>query len=163
MRRMRGLTDLYYKGSRIIHSCLLETLHEELPRCRLHFTFGLFSLDQGDPDAHIVALATSPSLYSVCFPLNNWEHSHPRLMDALYAMVGGLAPNLKEIHRWHNAMPARDPNLPPRPWRGLPSDTTPSKGSLHYLAFKTSNTTLLQWQARTDFSVLGTLSIAGGC
>jgi hypothetical protein len=162
---MTGLTDLYYEGFRIIRPCLLETLHEHLPRCRLHVTLGLFSLDKKDSVAHVAALARSPSLYSVCVPLDNWEHSHPRLRDIVYAMVGGLAPNLREIHQRSSTMLARYPDLPPKSWRDLPSDRdkgTRSKASLYHLAFKSSNTTLGLWQVRTDFSVLRALSIVGG-
>jgi hypothetical protein len=62
LRQLRGLTDTFYVCNGQFPPCLLETLHVELPQCRLHnYTFNLT-----DPNgAYERSLATSPCLYGI--------------------------------------------------------------------------------------------------
>ncbi|ROW16492.1 hypothetical protein VPNG_02732 [Cytospora leucostoma] len=63
MKKLPGLTDLYFTCSLEFPACLLQTLHETLTekKCRLHY-YGFGGLTHGG--GRDGALATSPCLYS---------------------------------------------------------------------------------------------------
>jgi hypothetical protein len=67
-----GLKDFYWASTDEVLRCVLDMLHNDLPRSRLHVhTLSVRSLFQErdrlhDMDDDEYALATSPSLYSVC-------------------------------------------------------------------------------------------------
>jgi hypothetical protein len=67
-----GLKDFYWESTDQVPRCVLDMLHNDLPRSRLHVhTFSLRSLFQQRDGLHDIdddeyVLATSPSLYSIC-------------------------------------------------------------------------------------------------
>jgi hypothetical protein len=62
VRQLKGLTDVFYACVTPFPVCLLETIHAQLPRCRLHH----FNFHLRDPDgAYERALSRSPALYSI--------------------------------------------------------------------------------------------------
>lgn len=65
MERFSGLADLFYAFPVRFPTCLLRTLHTDLPRCRLHdYTFHL-SPDKESTEPSDTALVSSPCLYSI--------------------------------------------------------------------------------------------------
>lgn len=64
LRQLTGLVDLMYAWPGPFPPCLLETLHDHLPRCRLHhFTFHWEFRNDAAVDQ--IAVGTSPSLFRV--------------------------------------------------------------------------------------------------
>lgn len=94
VEKFTGLADLFYAHPGQFPPCLLHLLHERVPRCRLHhYTFDLVTLDHESTDAHAMALASSPSLYSIGGP-NLTNHR------AVWNSVRSRATRLKEAHVW---------------------------------------------------------------
>jgi hypothetical protein len=101
-----GLKDLYWASTDQVPRCILTLLHDKLPKCRLHVhTFSLRSLYQHRNQLHDVdideyALATSPSLYSICVKAMHVD-TDGRLdynQDAALQIVAGAAPSLTSVH-----------------------------------------------------------------
>lgn len=66
MKQMRGLADIFYACPMQFPPRLLQTLHEHIPRCRLHhYTFSLRTLYRESLDPNEMALVTSPCLHSI--------------------------------------------------------------------------------------------------
>src|SRR5205807_10350288 len=118
-----GLVDLVYNYPDQFPPCLLQTLHEYRPQCRLRInTFNLYSLHAPVIDPYELLLATSPCLYSIrCL---HGEDNYIRFLyqedgadadadaddsdsrtnyqaEAVMCLVAGLAPNLKEVHMYY--------------------------------------------------------------
>lgn len=110
LRRLSGLRDLVWTCGNQFPPCLLQVLHQRLPRCRLHIrAFRLRSIQRSENnlkemDECELALATSPCLSSVVVPISrrysnsgvdcNWE--------AALRLATGLAPNLAHVLRTHS-------------------------------------------------------------
>ncbi|KAH8721707.1 hypothetical protein BGZ61DRAFT_447379 [Ilyonectria robusta] len=175
-----SLTDLVYACSHQIPPCILRTLHGHSLETRLHMhTFSLRSLYQHrdrphdiDPDEYL--LATSPCLYSVFakFHMVGESGRYGYNLQALKAMLGGLAPTLKLLSMWtFSPIPfpprtysgRRDSSSPP-PWRGfhgegfeaLPS----SKGHLHTLVCDFSD--VQTWFTHIYAEGLASLTVSRG-
>ncbi|KAK4102550.1 hypothetical protein N658DRAFT_485340 [Parathielavia hyrcaniae] len=103
VRRLQGLGDvLYAVPSQLPPPCLVQVLPQYQPHCRLHvFTFSLRSLHLSATDPHRLALVTTPCLhgiwvrYTIGYDYDDQPDHH---FEAVYCMVRGLAPNLKEVH-----------------------------------------------------------------
>lgn len=174
VRQLPALSDLIYACSSQFSPCLLQALHQHRPNCRLHVqTCSFRSLDQPDPDAHELALATSPCLYSVLVRYDSYnsdgiENYHE---EAVMRIAAGLAPNLKEARvfraaaGWSLAL-MRAFETPRKPWQGFALNkqkhiSTP--GSLRHLQLAGHGCIIRQvvenWSRHTDFSVLRTLEL----
>lgn len=100
VRQLPGLTDLFWASPQ---SCqfpqsLLQALHEDLPRCRLHhYGFHLDSLDGKSSHPHDFAAARSPCLYSIG---DLWHCDHTMLLAAVQRL---RPPRLKRIYLWKNS------------------------------------------------------------
>ena len=186
-----GLKDLTWSSTDQLSRCILDVLHLQLPRARLHVhTFYLRSLNQPKDELHAIdederALATSPSLHSVR-ALPNHNHRHGMVNyneEALQDIVNGAAPNLREIELWDGATKVTGMNEVPRRRRsdclGLSSNINNENGVMDkYSAQKgkfgeLTKVSLLDWPwattrfisswaQRTDFSVLRSLDLGGG-
>lgn len=92
--QLPGLADVFYACPGQLPPCLLQALHEHVPRCRLHhYSFQLRALERDIADAHELALATSRCLYSVG-GLNLANDL------AVWEFVRRRAPNLRRAHIW---------------------------------------------------------------
>ena len=100
IKLLPGLTDLVWQYPEQFPHCVLKTLHQNLPKCRLHLhSFWLHSLVK--PEAtrfeQNILTSPSPSLYSVKMSeLYGSKYNLSRRDRMLRALE--LAPNLKEIH-----------------------------------------------------------------
>jgi len=171
-----GLKDLIWASTDQVPRCILDVLHESLPRTRLHVnTFSLRSLHQKphrihdiDPDEY--ALASSPNLYSVCAigqTVDDDGHASYN-EEALQRMMRGVAPNLRRVfiyvhHRHVNIeMHVLDGAGRP-PWPGFFATkdvAQASKGCLERLVIDGVNRERLsQWAAHTDLSKLRTFGL----
>ncbi|KUI72185.1 hypothetical protein VM1G_08066 [Cytospora mali] len=89
VKQLRGLTDIFFICADQIPPCLLQTLHQELLRCRLHhYSFDILSCSLMGPfhKSYERALAISPSLCSI----GMHEHETRTLM-------GRQAPRLERV------------------------------------------------------------------
>jgi hypothetical protein len=100
------LADLLYRCPNQLSPCLLETVQQYQPHCRLHiYTFHLRSLPTPVIDAYELMLATSPNLYSIVVSYaecGGYDNGIPEYQpEAVMKLVTGLAPNLKQVHMYH--------------------------------------------------------------
>lgn len=177
VRQLPALSDLIYTCPSQFSPCLLQALHQHRPNCRLHMrTFSLRSLNQPAPDAHELALATSPCLYSVLVRYDSYdsEGMEDYNEEAVVHIAAGLAPNLKEARMfraragWSLAL-RRALETPRTPWQGFAlkdQEQTSTSGSLCHLQLagygSTTREVVETWSRRTDFSVLRTLELERG-
>jgi hypothetical protein len=121
--QLPGLTDLVYACINQIPACVLDALHQHLPRSRLHVrTFSLRSLyqerdqlDDIDPDEYL--LATSSCLYSIrakCKPYDTWRRFSFNLEAVERMVVSGCAPRLRRVRSAGPASPAAARNAAAR-------------------------------------------------
>ena len=170
VRAIPRLEDLIYDCRSQFPPSLLDALHGHHPQCRLHhLTFRFRTLLWGVPKPYELELVTSPSLHRVKATCSNRDtdgdddFNHEAMME----LVGGLAPNLKDI-----TILALQPMLSPRymrprdVWKGLPGYNGKSKGSLTSLSLRGysdlhSIELLENWASRTDLSCLQQLTLGG--
>ncbi|KAF2445511.1 hypothetical protein P171DRAFT_520289 [Karstenula rhodostoma CBS 690.94] len=162
------LQDLVYDCKTQFPPCLLETLHERLPQCRLHHrTFRLRTLLWGVPYPYEMQLATSPCLHSVKLVCARRDSDGDDDFNLEAVMeLAGLAPNLKDVTILH-----LDPNDIRRfdfrrrgDWQGLPNYNSKARGSLTSLSLKGYGRLpnhLRDWARYTDFACLQHLSLGG--
>lgn len=162
------LQDLVYDGETQFPPCLLETLHERLPRCRLHHrTFRLRTLLWGVPFPDEMQLATSPCLHSVklvCARRDS-DGDDDFNLEALMELAG-LAPSLKDVTVLHlEPFDTRRFDFRRRgDWQGLPGYAPGVRGSLTSLSLKGCGRLpdhLRDWARYTDFAYLQHLSLGG--
>lgn len=111
IRCMPDLEDLFFHWNESFPKCLLDSLHEHRPRCRLHLSSFEFRKLIRSPDGESLmihedelAVATSPCLHSIiCDTKDCWNNTDIALLN----MVSGMAPNLKEVT--HLCWKSRDP------------------------------------------------------
>ncbi|KAJ5307037.1 hypothetical protein N7508_006052 [Penicillium antarcticum] len=128
--QLSGLCDITWSCETLFPPCLLEILHQSMPKCRLHImAFRLLSLcykadNPQNIDAYEYELATSPSISSILVPLNhqndggNLDYNG----EAAIELANGLAPNLTNLHLVFEPSSAHwlDQTPPDRPpWRGF--------------------------------------------
>jgi hypothetical protein len=127
--KCRGLKELVWESWDQVPRCILDVLHDQLPRAHLHVnTFDLRSLHQhpGHPrniNLDEYMLATSPNLRIVNALVDytdsdgsvNYNH------EAILQMIAGLAPNLHEVTLGFAARPNWSVSLQPE-WRGFFAD-----------------------------------------
>lgn len=181
IRQLPALADLIYQCyPSQFPPCLLEALHQHLPKCRLHIdNFHLRSIDADPPiaDSHEFRIVTSPCLYSINTTTDKKSIAAPsHHVKAVLRMVSGLAPNLKEVHLFRNGRKRTWAEWDERayffpPWGNLPIHTEGPRviGSLSCLQLWSLSTikdraevkagVLQDWSYYTDFSVLRTLRI----
>jgi hypothetical protein len=127
--------DLIYDCQSQLPPSLLEVLHQQHPRCRLHhLTFRFRTLLWGTPYPYEMELATSPSLYrlDVVCAWRDSDGDDDFNLEAVMDLASGLAPNLKEVSFfelwpigcWRYDRRRREL------WRGLPGLTGKLGGSL---------------------------------
>lgn len=100
LRALSYPTDLIYKCQSQFPPSLLEVLHQQHPKCRLHhFTFRFRTLLWGTPYPHEMELATSPTLYrlNVVCAWRGSDGDDDFNLEAAMDLASGLAPNLKEV------------------------------------------------------------------
>jgi hypothetical protein len=111
--KCRGLKELVWQSDDQVPRCILDILHDQLPRVHLHVDkFDLRSLHQEpdhlhdiDPDEYM--LATSPSLRTVGADVD-YEDADGSInynYEAILQMVSGLAPNLQRVSLGFQAGP----------------------------------------------------------
>jgi hypothetical protein len=127
--------DLIYDCQSQFPPSLLEVLHQQHPRCRLHhLTFRFRTLLWGTPYPYEMELATSPSLYrlDVVCAWRDSDGDDDFNLEAAIDLASGLAPNLKEVSFfelwpigcWRYDRRRREL------WQGLPGLTGKLGGSL---------------------------------
>lgn len=92
--------DLIYDCQSQFPPSLLETLHQQHPKCRLHhLTFRFRTLLWGTPYRYEMQLATSPSLHrlNVVCAWRDSDGDDDFNLEATMDLASGLAPNLKEV------------------------------------------------------------------
>jgi hypothetical protein len=99
VKQLPELQDLIYRCHMQFQPCLLETLHQSLPHCRLHIDpFKLRSLNDFSTDPYECVHATSPCLYRIGVNCDMHGSITAKLQtlnyEAVQSMVAGLAPNL---------------------------------------------------------------------
>jgi hypothetical protein len=180
IRKLPGLRDLTWAAAGQVPSTVLAAVEHQ--HIRLHdYTFCLPSLIQPretvqDINADELALATSPSLYSIAAPhvRFNTEGHINRNPDALLQMVAGLAPSLRNLTLFgtvpgNSLSLMRSVRLPIPPWQGLSKDLDTrelqitatgqlAKLSLGGILMATSQI-VEKWSKHTDFSLLEMLEL----
>ncbi|KAF4152009.1 hypothetical protein CNMCM6069_002738 [Aspergillus lentulus] len=98
IKRLPALEDLHHLHHEQFPPCLLQTLHQHLPRCKLHLgPFVLRSIYAPMAEDHEYRLVTSPSLHSItpCYdtttPDGMWQKQ-------IFLRILSLAPNLKVVY-----------------------------------------------------------------
>jgi hypothetical protein len=179
--KIQHLTDLIFDVQAPLDSCLLESLHESHPQCRLDIRcFRYKSLYQPVTDPHDLALATSPCLHAITVPLLQRAVSVPDYnLPAVMRTVAGLAPNLRSVklvtctHQQRVAATTQAQHgQPPAQWPGftLGPDSPPGplpqrRGTLESLHISwpilpRDLTGLLgRWTSITDFTRLRNLEL----
>lgn len=173
IKTLPNLTKLVYNCRNQFPPSLLNVLHSHRPQCRLyHHTFRLRSLrpkfDRLDP--HELAVATSPCLYSVKLRCSHYiEEGEPdQNPQAIWELVAGLAPNLKEVSVVYHPLTAHQYSSGPQDWQGLPGFARGQTGSLTLLSVNGILPppvwlpgSLQKWTSHIDFSSLRQLSLGG--
>lgn len=171
IKTLPNLTKLVYNCDNQFPPSLLNVLHSHHPQCRLyHHTFRLRSLRSkfDRPDPHELAVATSPCLYSVKLRCSHCNEDGERDQNpqAIWELVAGLAPNLKEVSLLY--LPIETSNYsssPGQPWQGLPGFARGQTGSLTLLSVSGITSwlpdSLQTWASHADFSSLRQLSLGG--
>lgn len=171
IKTLPNLTKLVYNCRNQFPPSLLNVLHSHRPQCRLyHHTFRFRSLrpkfDRLDP--HELAIATSPCLYSVKLRCSHdIEEGEPdRNPQAIWELVAGLAPNLKEVSVLY--LPVTNSQYPSgdQHWQGLPGSARSQTGSLTLLSVTGRGPiwlpgSLQRWASHTNFNSLRQLSLGG--
>ncbi|OTA64683.1 hypothetical protein K449DRAFT_404191 [Hypoxylon sp. EC38] len=103
IKQLSYLTDLIYHCPGLVPPCVLQTLHEHQPQCRLHIDdFQLDSLSTESPilDSREFMVVTSPCLYSINLQISRYfgDHEQVHIFRAVQRIAARLAPNLKEVH-----------------------------------------------------------------
>ncbi|KAL3472355.1 hypothetical protein BJX99DRAFT_235621 [Aspergillus californicus] len=127
LAKLVGLRELFWDVFAQFPKCMLDVLHQDIPRCRLdlvQFTIGDLGRDlNGSRDSYEYALATSPSLASIAYRFY-WIQLH-----AVYAehvtmqMAAGFAPNLTQLYLSHDCLShpedvvVKDSVGPLQPWQ----------------------------------------------
>jgi hypothetical protein len=167
---MPALSDLTYNCTNQFSPCLLRALQSHHPSCRLHLeTFQLVSVGDTEPDAHEIALASSPCLYSLKATYNMVTRDHilDFTRDAILDLVNGLAPNLKRVSTTQTRTKAtrRIPISPTNPCKSLRKqpnhvhqNQVSAAGSLLSLSLH-SDQDFARWARVTDLSKLRVLTI----
>ncbi|KAH6839491.1 hypothetical protein B0I37DRAFT_386584 [Chaetomium sp. MPI-CAGE-AT-0009] len=130
VQMLQGLGDVLYAVRSPMPPCLLQSLLQYQPRCRLHvFTLTLRSLQLPETDRDELALVTAPCLYSVWMWYSETDgldaDGEPSYhAEAIYSMVKGLAPNLKQIHLFRTGGSSFSTDTmelfpPAPPWKGF--------------------------------------------
>ncbi|KAI9373587.1 hypothetical protein BJX61DRAFT_552096 [Aspergillus egyptiacus] len=104
IKKLLGLRDLLWAGWAAFPPCILEVLHQDLPKCRIHLRsstlrhlYGSSTLPEGY-ESYEYALATSPSLSSLVFRMANLHNAAVYTHRAVLRMAAGLAPNLTQVY-----------------------------------------------------------------
>jgi hypothetical protein len=161
--------DLIYDCQSQFPPSLLEVLHQQHPRCRLHhLTFRFRTLLWGTPYPYEMELATSPSLYrlDVVCAWRDSDGDDDFNLEAAMDLASGLAPNLKEVSFfelwpigcWRHDRRRREP------WTGLPGLTGNVGGSLTSWTWIGCNDMVgpafkKNWRKNTDLAHLQHLTI----
>lgn len=173
IKTLPNLTKLVYNCHNQFPPSLLNALHSHRPQCRLyHHTFRLRSLRSkfDRPDPHELAVATSPCLYSVKLrcSLSNEDGEPDQNPQAIWELVAGLAPNLKEVSVLYVPITSKRSSSGGKPWQGLPGFARGQTGSLTLLSFSGIvpppvwlPDSLKTWASHADFSSLRQLSLGG--
>ncbi|KAL3477944.1 hypothetical protein BJX99DRAFT_225138 [Aspergillus californicus] len=165
--KLPGLQDLYWLTNIQFPPCLLEILHRDLPKCRLHMRAFTVSLkDHGHPenlDPYEHALATSPSLASIACEFKKIEPDTLYNEGGVMQMAAGLAPNLTQLYIRYQAhyVPGLG-FIPERPQaRMLFSEPSEQKESrVRSLALEDPTTRCLEaWKDHVEFSALEVLQV----
>lgn len=172
-KMLPNLTKMVYNCRNQFPPSLLNALHSHGPQYRLyHHTFRLRSLrpksDRLGP--HELAVATSPCLYSVKLRCGDYiEDGEPdQNPQAIWELVAGLAPNLKEVSVIYLPVTAHQYSSGPEDWQGLPGFARGQTGSLTLLSVTGILPppvwlpgSLQEWASHIDFSSLRQLSLGG--
>lgn len=104
IKKLSGLRDLLWTAWAAFPPCILEVLHQDLPKCRIHLRsstlkhlYGSSPLPAGY-ESYECALATSPSLSSLAFRMGNVQNAAVCTERAVLRMAAGLAPNLTQVY-----------------------------------------------------------------
>ncbi|OAG11489.1 uncharacterized protein CC84DRAFT_1253945 [Paraphaeosphaeria sporulosa] len=168
LRGIPRLQDLIWDCETQFPPCLLETLHERLPHCRLHHkTFRFRTLLWGVPYPYEMQLATSSSLHSLKLTCarRDSDGDDDFNLEAVRELVT-LAPNLKDVTVLH-IEPYDTKRFDFRrrdAWQGLPGYTPEARGSLTSLSLKGCGRLLDHlgpWARYTDFMCLQHLTLGG--
>ena len=174
IRQLPALSDLFYACPGQFSPCLLQALHQHRPNCRLHISrFSFRSLNRPDLDAHELALATSPCLYSVLVRYDWYDSDgiEDYNEEAVMHIATGLAPNLKEVRTFRAAAGwslarMRALETPRKPWQGFALNKQKqifTRGSLRHLQLagygSITRDIVKTWGRRTDFSTLRILDL----
>lgn len=125
IRQLPALSDVVYTCPNQFAPCLLQALHLYRPTCRLHVrSFALRSLSQPVPDAHELALVTSPCLSSIIVRYTRGylaETDQTRMdnvnREGVLRIAVALAPNLTDVYASRSFYVGDEPeNSTTRPW-----------------------------------------------
>lgn len=171
IQSLPSLSDLSWCCSSRVPGRLLETLLQHLPLCGLHIEeFQLVSPGEPSLTAQDLALATSPSLRSICFKYDEYQSNGEEdfTLEAVARITAGLAPNLHHV-RAFRAPAGSSPELmrawetPRRPFGDYIPGYPKARGTLKQLEIAGSQSTAAQdvevWSECTDFSLLQTLKL----
>lgn len=130
INQLPALRDFIYGALNQLSPCLLKSLEQHEPYCRLHhLKFYLRSLLRRDPsspiDSYECKLATSRCLHTIIFHCRNHCGDDDFNQDAVLQLASGAAPNLNSVTMWNAGVscPPRvydDSPSPWLPWGGLP-------------------------------------------
>ncbi|PLN78460.1 hypothetical protein BDW42DRAFT_202159 [Aspergillus taichungensis] len=111
LKRLPGLTDLVFTCDDLLPPCILETLNHYRPQCRLQVNLSSLPCLHGHPvHPHELALLRSECLHAIMISHEeeNWDSSDETTRfhaDAIQQLVGGVAPNLREVYvRFNHAV-----------------------------------------------------------
>lgn len=175
VQRLSLLSDFVYGTPSKFPPCLLQTLHEYRPQCRLRINrFRLRSLDAPVMDPEEFMLVSSPCLHAIkigygCSDFVTSDLRPDYHLEAAMSIVAGQARNLKEVGTWREFCPV---GVLPRLslWKGFVVDEGMkhkmnrfAMGSLQQLHLGRPvlypQQCLERWKLHTDFSVLRVLRL----
>jgi len=170
LKRCSALSDLLFELRDQLPPCVLSTLHEYHPRCRLHMrSFNVRSLLTSEPDTHELAIASSPCLHSIWFSYMILEEDAyaSRSQRVIQQVLANLAPNVEDVRFWRTRYSS--PGGPGWQHTRLPMEKNSRNQSIRlrhlevnaarHHNFVLTRQDLQSWHTHADFFHLHTLNL----
>lgn len=168
LQRCPALSDLIYELEYQLPPCVLDSIHQYHPHCRLHLrTFCVRSLMGNNPDKHELALASSPCLHSIWFSYMEPDQDDKYALKSqrvVQQVLTKLAPNV-EVVRFRRMKHGSRRHLEWQPKLPMERDSSDPSTRLRRLDIfsrdtpKLTGEELASWHKHVDFFLLHALSL----
>jgi hypothetical protein len=168
-----SLDSIFYTRPSQFPPCLLKSIHQHRPQCKLYLTnFNIWSLHADQTDDYEFRLLTSPCLYGIMiryYDDSGYDADGRPVYhaEALMSLISGLSPNLKKVYISHQSLYnrsglARQTRLSRANFRKdcfVINDKSPSPSSLESFGLSEAHLGLPELKEWVDYIDLSTLRV----